>query len=156
MLGPVQCNLILPAPEVVLEIPSDTESSRRPSHCSVTKSDCSPSVSTSLLRFKQSSLQLDIPRPCRITRRASHGGEQLSPSQASLGCLLDVPRPRERICSLPDSSIQPDELYMLRSFSVEGRKVVNRGDSIRSRRGSRTSMSSRGSRYAFWVLIKSS
>ena len=147
IMAPMQIPTIVPAPEVILEIPSDSDSSRRPSHCSITQSDCSPSISSSpsLLNFKQSSLQLDIPQHTRLTRRASHGGEQLSPYQPFLGSLLDVPKPRERIHSLPNT-IEAEELYMLRSFSIQGKKVVNRGDSIRSRRGSRTSMSSRGSR----------
>ena len=147
MMAPMQIPTIVPAPEVVLEIPSDSDSSRRPSHCSIFQSDCSPDISTSpsLWKFKQSSLKLDIPQHSRLTRRASHGGESSSPNDQFLGSLLDVPRPRERIYSLP-STVEAEELYMLRSFSIQGKRVVNRGDSIRSRRGSRTSISSRGSR----------
>ena len=140
--------IIVPAPEVVLEIPSDSDSSRRPSHCSLTPSEYSPfvSASPSMTKFKQSSLTLDIPQQSRVTRRASHCGELLSPNQQFLGSLLNVPNHKERKSSLP-STIETEELYRLRNFSIQGKRVLNRGDSIRSRRGSKTSMSSRGSRY---------
>ena len=160
MPGPIRINIPTPAspiriniptPEVVLEIPSDSDSSRRPSHCSAALSEGSPSPSLS--RLRQASLSLDIPCHGRAARRASFGGGSLQHRQATLTSHLDVPQARERVLSLP-SPIVPEELYMLRSFSIEGKKVVNRGDSVRVRRCSGTSWSSRGSRCVSNSIIK--
>ena len=140
---PRHLNNYAPAPEVILEIPSDSDSSRRVSRCSMTLSDMSPSpsisASPSFMKFKQPAQALSS----RPSRRASHAGD--SHNRPTLGSLLSVPEPKERKNSLP-ITIQTEELYMLRSFSIEGKKVINMGDSIRSRRESRTSVSSRGSR----------
>ena len=152
----MQIPTIVPAPEVVLENPSDSDSSRRVSQLSQL-TDYSPTISSSnsISKFKQSMLTVDIVQDNQVTRRASHAGELLSPNNHLHGSHLDVPQFRERNCSLP-CTILTEELYIMRSFSVSGRKVVNQGDSVCSRRGSRTSVSSRGSRYLMiwflWVL----
>ena len=145
MLTPMQIPTIFPAPEVVLENPSDSDSSRRVSHCS--QSECSPTISatSSMSKLKQSMFKLNIPQQSSIIRRASHGGELLSPNNEIPGIHLDVPQVRERNCSLP-STLLTEEIYRMRNFSINGRKVVNHGDSVCSRRGSKTSVSSRGSR----------
>ena len=86
------------------------------------------------------------------SRRVSTVSSQLTPgpgtrrfSSVSPGAVhLDVPQQRERNYSLP-STVLRAELYKMRMFSVKGRKVVSHGDSWQSRRGSRSSVSSRGS-----------
>jgi len=135
---------IIPAPELVLENASDSDSSRRVSQLSQL-TDYSPSISSSSSASKlKSNPWLSIPCESSIPRRASHAGEYLSPEAHISGSHLDVPVIRERNSSLP-STVLTEELYIMRNFTTNGRKVVNQGDSIRSRRGSRTSISSRGS-----------
>jgi len=56
--------------------------------------------------------------------------------------LLGVPNSRQRGDSLP-GNIEDEQLYTLRNFRVKGSKVINRGDSVKSR--SRTSLNSRRS-----------
>ena len=136
---------IIPAPELVLENASDSDSSRRVSQLSQL-TDYSPSISSSSSASKlKSNPWLSIPCESSIPRRASHAGEYLSPEAHISGSHLDVPVIRERNSSLP-STVLTEELYIMRNFTTNGRKVLNQGDSVRSRRGSRTSISSRGSR----------
>ena len=61
-------------------------------------------------------------------------------------CLLQPPRRRSRGASLPGNMnlVQPDEIYRLRNFSMSGKKVVNRGDSLKTK--SQHSINSTGSR----------
>jgi len=88
-----------------------------------------------------------------LSRRASHAGNlgqtykrdpfnhrQGENSELPLGGaqkldFLNVPRQRNRGTSLPDN-ISTTELYRLRNFSTSGKKVINRGDSFRSRNNS--------------------
>lgn len=59
--------------------------------------------------------------------------------------LLGVPKARSRGTSLPGNmELQPEDIYRLRNFSLEGRRVVNRGDSLKAR--SNHSINSTGSR----------
>ena len=115
-------------PEFVLNTASDSDSSRRVSTVSSHFSHhhhppCVPALSPGPVSSRRFSSAAD----CHAA--AVH---------------LDVPQLRERNYSLP-STVLTEELYKMRMFSVKGRKVVNHGDSIQSRRGSRTSISSRGS-----------
>ncbi|XP_042873368.1 uncharacterized protein LOC122253990 [Penaeus japonicus] len=66
---------------------------------------------------------------------------------------LELPTPdhfRPRVCSLPEKPYNPrdaEELYRLRSFSITSKGVVNRGDSIISKKSrSNTSVCSTNSR----------
>ena len=45
---------------------------------------------------------------------------------------------------MPSGNIDDEQLYTLRNFQKKGSKVINRGDSVKSR--SRTSLNSRKSR----------
>ncbi|XP_023346403.1 uncharacterized protein LOC111715316 [Eurytemora carolleeae] len=87
------------APELVLEVPSDSDSSRRPSGVSICPSDRtghsqSPRVSQARIEIEG----LVIPGAVRIQRRASHCGELQSPGSMTplLPSLLKVPRNRSR------------------------------------------------------------
>ena len=143
------------------EIPSDSDSSRRPSQAPSDVSPCSPSPSISSFNYR---------------RRPSHHGEI-----AAAVSLLGVPSSRSRGDSLPGDSVKrfiklhklhfnistsndelllrdtnklfkanisgnidDDQLYTLRNFHMKGKKIINRGDSVKSR--SRTSLNSRRSR----------
>ena len=72
------------------------------------------------------------------------GGGGYSPAGANM---LGVPRRRSRGVSLPGSNFElnQEDIYRLRNFSMEGRKVINRGDSLKAR--SNHSINSTGSRY---------
>lgn len=100
---------------------------RRSSHCGALMRDGAPAV-------------LSRPRsPCG--RRDSRGPQQ---QQQHIGNTLGVPQPRSRGVSLPGNmDIGADDIYRLRNFSMAGRKVVNRGDSLKAR--SNTSINSTGS-----------
>ena len=84
-----------------------------------------------------------------LYRRASHAGnlgqagrhKHVSPipTQPSF---LNVPRSRSRGSSLPDN-ISSSELYRLRNFATSGKRVINKGDSYRSRNSSVNSSRSR-------------
>ena len=55
-----------------------------------------------------------------------------SPGQPS--SMLVVPQARQRGSSLPGNiSINQDEMYRLRNFTLAGKKVINRGDSLKTR-----------------------
>ena len=120
-------------PEFVLCMASDSDSSRRVSRCSE-------------LSSQRPSCQWDDPHEpheshIKLSRRCSLA-VPTSPMTGSVH--LDVPQLRDRNYSLP-STVLSEELYKMRMFSVQGKKVVNHGDMIQSRRGSRSSVSSRGS-----------
>ena len=139
-------------PELVLEVPSDSDSSRRPSQAPSEYSQFtmspSPSCNISPAHSNRSLYQADeLFVAARKGRRASHGelaSMSQSPSSGFSPSLLGIPSTRLRGASLP-GDIEVEELYRLRNFSIKGRKVINRGDSFKSR--SRTSLNSRRSRY---------
>jgi hypothetical protein len=132
------------APEVMLEIPSE-ESSRRPSNCSGISSS-SPFVPNN-----QPPANFLFPtQPDKtLQRRNSHAGnlgntiqqQHVSPAPAQQA-FLNVPRSRSRGSSLPDT-INSAELYRLRNFATSGKRVINKGDSYRSRNSSINSSRSR-------------
>ena len=71
-------------------------------------------------------------------RRFSHTGDinfNTGSGYQKRKSLLTVPRRRIRGASLPEN-IGRDELYRLRNFSMVGNRVINRGDSIKSRSNS--------------------
>ena len=143
----------------VVEIPSDSDSSRRPSQAPSDYSQFSVSITPSPTPSNSSFSR------SRSRRRASHSGEL-----AAEVSLLGVPSSRQRGDSLPGNhviillviifyrinrfsfmnylflgNIDDDQLYTLRNFHLKGSKVINRGDSVKSR--SRTSLNSRRSRF---------
>ena len=60
--------------------------------------------------------------------------------------MLGVPKGRVRGSSLPGNfDLNDDDIYRLRNFSLAGRKVINRGDSLKAR-SSNHSINSTGSR----------
>lgn len=121
-------------PEVVLEIPSDSDSSRRPSQAPSDFSCVSVSVTPSPSSPPLTGLSAP---PGRRSRRASHSGELA-------GAWLGVPSTRQRGDSLP-GNMDDEQIYTLRNFQMKGKKVINRGDSVKSR--SRTSLNSRRSSF---------
>ena len=132
------------APEVMLEIPSE-ESSRRPSNCSGISS------SSTFVANNQPPVNFLFPtQPDKtLHRRNSHAGnvgnsiQQQHVSQApSQQAFLNVPNSRSRGSSLPDT-INSTELYRLRNFATSGKRVINKGDSYRSRNSSINSSRSR-------------
>ena len=131
------------APELLLEIPSE-ESSRRPSNCSGISS-ASPYVVNSQL---PANFLFPAP-PAPLSRRNSHAGNlgqtaqqhPVSPGPTQQA-FLNVPRARSRGSSLPDT-INSNELLRLRNFATSGKKVINKGDSYRSRASSINSSRSR-------------
>ncbi|KAI5631146.1 ras family domain-containing protein [Phthorimaea operculella] len=59
--------------------------------------------------------------------------------------LLGLPSQRARVASMPNTGVE-EEYYRLRHFSITGKGVINRGDSLRSRRSrSNTSVASSAS-----------
>lgn len=46
---------------------------------------------------------------------------------------LSLPQQRSRVASMPNTGVE-EEYYRLRHFSITGKGVVNRGDSLKSRR----------------------
>ncbi|XP_014227143.1 uncharacterized protein LOC106652602 [Trichogramma pretiosum] len=58
---------------------------------------------------------------------------------------LCLPQQRSRVASMPNTGVE-EEYYLLRHFSITGKGVVNRGDSLKSRRSrSNTSVASSNS-----------
>jgi len=91
---------------------------------------------------------LGLPRSAGPSRghtpRSSHSPRRES---GATPMLLGVPRRRSRGASLPGSmqgELDQEDIYRLRNFSLAGRKVVNRGDSLKAR--SSHSINSTGSR----------
>ncbi|CAH2001100.1 unnamed protein product [Acanthoscelides obtectus] len=59
---------------------------------------------------------------------------------------LCLPQQRSRVASMPNTGVE-EEYYRLRHFSITGKGVVNRGDSLKSRRSrSNNSVASSNSR----------
>ncbi|GBP66014.1 hypothetical protein EVAR_47514_1 [Eumeta japonica] len=90
-----------------------------------------------------------------ITRNTSYGSPHHSRSQSVKAArsrsrtgerqLLGLPQQRARVASMPNTGVE-EEYYRLRHFSITGKGVVNRGDSLRSRRSrSNTSVASSAS-----------
>ena len=147
------------------EIPSDSDSSRRPSAASQAPSDYSvpgagagsyDGAGAAVSPGSELSFRAGLGGGGGSRRRASHSGEL-----AAAVTLLGVPSSRQRGDSLPGNSgqfvtlsqssvnmsagnIDDEQLYTLRNFQKKGSKVINRGDSVKSR--SRTSLNSRKSR----------
>jgi hypothetical protein len=132
------------APEVMLEIPSE-ESSRRPSNCSGISSS-SPFV---LSNQTPANFLFPTQPDKTLQRRNSYAGnlgntiqrQHVSPAP-SQQAFLNVPRSRSRGSSLPDT-INSTDLYRLRKFATSGKRVINKGDSYRSRNSSINSSRSR-------------
>ena len=115
-----------PAPQVTLELPSDTESSRRPSQVSI--SQFSPSSSYTQLHQREYLCTTSSKRE----RRNSYSGYTPLPSPSNQPSMLNLPIGRSRGSSMPDS-VSADDLYRMRSFSTSGKRIINRGDCILSR-----------------------
>jgi Rad and Gem related GTP binding protein 1 len=61
---------------------------------------------------------------------------------------LSLPQQRSRVASMPNTGNE-EEYYKLRHFSITGKGVVNRGDSLKSRRSrSNTSVASSNSSHS--------
>lgn len=59
---------------------------------------------------------------------------------------------RNRVASMPNTGVE-EEYYRLRHFSITGKGIVNRGDSLKSRRSrSNTSVASSNSRWVFATM----
>ena len=69
----------------------------------------------------------------------------MTPGPSTNSNTLIVPRQRNRGASLPGNiRLDHDEIYRLRNFSTAGKKIINRGDSLKTR--SNHSINSTGSR----------
>ena len=128
-------------PEFVVCNASDSDSSRRVSRCS--QASLHREIQSEIGYVSNVWYSYNNPEDTPPSRRYSSVAT-MSPPNSSGGIHLDVPQQRERNYSLP-STMLSEELYKMRMFSVQGKKVINHGDSVQSRRGSRSSMSSRGS-----------
>ena len=128
-------------PEFVLCAASDSDSSRRVSRCS--EASLHRDLQSEICYVSNVWYSNNNPHHHNNSRRFSSVAT-MTPPNTSGGIHLDVPQQRERNYSLP-SSMLSEELFRMRMFSVQGKKVINHGDSVQSRRGSRSSMSSRGS-----------
>ena len=115
-----------PAPQVTLELPSDTESSRRPSHVSLSQF----SASSSYTQLNQREYLCTT--SSKRERRNSYSGYTPLPSPSNQPSMLNLPLGRSRGSSMPDS-VSADDLYRMRSFSTSGKRIINRGDCILSR-----------------------
>lgn len=63
---------------------------------------------------------------------------------------LCLPQQRTRVASMPNTGVE-EEYYRLRQFSISGKGIINRGDSLKSRRSrSNTSVASSNSSHR-WV-----
>lgn len=125
-------------PELILEIPSDTESGPNQSTGSLSlKKSFSKSPSpTAFPRMSPSkSHRPAFTNKSRSGRRASHTGEFISigrvQAQPVENSAFLLPG-RSRQHSLGDIGSQ-EESYTVRSFAFEGQRVVNKGDSVASR-----------------------
>merc|ERR1719433_205496 len=156
------------APEVQIEVPSDSDSSRRPSKYTISNTSsmydmqrrrsCMSNYNEQCEQDQQpvsnvrpstpSSADLLGARPTlNLDRRSSHTGvmtqrnrdqrpssmKVISP-RSSGHQMLAVPQARARGSSLPGNiSIHQDDIYRLRNFSLAGKKIINRGDSLKTR-----------------------
>ena len=124
-----QCNPT--APQLTLELPSDNESSRRPSGVSLSQfSQFSISPASSLKQLPQGNFLSTT--NSRSTRRKSFSCT-IAPTPSSYQQhVLEVPQGRSRGGSMP-GSVSADDIYRLRNFSTSGKRIINKGDSILSR-----------------------
>lgn len=75
---------------------------------------------------------------------------------------LCLPQQRSRVASMPNTGVE-EEYYRLRHFSITGKGIVNRGDSLKSRRSrSNNSVASSNSRWVkkidqknYWYFVVS-
>ena len=76
-----------------------------------------------------------------------------APSGNLGGQMLLVPNARARGSSLPGNMevVNQDDIYRLRNFSKAGKKIVNRGDSVKAR--SRSSLASTCSRLVHYKYV---
>jgi len=59
---------------------------------------------------------------------------------------LTLPQQRSRVASMPNTGVE-EEYYRIRQFSIAGKGIINRGDSLKSRRSkSNNSVASSNSR----------
>lgn len=59
---------------------------------------------------------------------------------------LTLPQQRSRVASMPNTGVE-EEYYRIRQFSISGKGIINRGDSLKSRRSkSNNSVASSNSR----------
>ena len=66
--------------------------------------------------------------------------------------MLVVPQARARGSSLPGNiSIHQDDIYRLRNFSLAGKKIINRGDSLKTR-SNHSIASGSNSRYYYYQV----
>ena len=74
--------------------------------------------------------------------------------EASSNLLLPPNRGRSRGASLPGNmeDVNQEDIYRLRNFATSGKKVINRGDSIKA--SSRSNINSAGSRYEPYFYIR--
>lgn len=62
---------------------------------------------------------------------------------------LCLPQQRTRVASMPNTGVE-EEYYRLRQFSISGKGIINRGDSLKSRRSrSNTSVASSNSSHRY-------
>ena len=124
-------------PELILEIPSDTESGPIQSTEYLPTTDTystTPSPAQLPRRCHSRSPRASVKHKGRQGRRASHAADFLGGSltnQAVEDTSFLFPR-RSRLQSLGDIDIQ-EESYTVRSFALEGHRVVNKGDFVASR-----------------------
>ena len=73
-----------------------------------------------------------------------------TPSDESSSGFLNVPQPRVRGSSLcGELDMSGNNLYLLRQFNIQGKKVIHLGDSFQQRTNSSTSINSLLSRFGF-------
>ena len=122
-------------PELILEIPSDTESCSHHSSENLSQQETNSAQVTHKYRSPSISPRKFVPPKPRQGRRASHTGEFISagrlPVQPVENMTYLFPR-RSRLRSLGDIDSQ-EESYTVRSFALEGHRVVNKGDFVAAR-----------------------
>ena len=115
-----------PAPQVTLELPSDTESSRRPSQASISQL----SASSSYTQLHQRDI-MSTRSPISARRSSLSGDIQLS-SSSHQPRMLNLPL-GSSYGSHMAGSVSADDLYRMRNFKTSGKRIINKGDSILSR-----------------------
>ena len=76
--------------------------------------------------------------------------------EASCNLLLPPNRGRSRGASLPGNmeDVNQEDIYRLRNFATSGKKVINRGDSLKASSRSILNINSAGSRYEIYFYLK--
>ena len=87
------------------------------------------------------------PQPLQQQHQSHKRSPSPRGSMVGQSSMLLVPNSRPRGSSLPGNIevVNQDDIYRLRNFSTAGKKLVNRGDSLKAR--SHTSIASTNSRY---------